>query len=447
MRKALFGLLSGSLISALSINGFASIFAHGPHQTLGHVAQSQQLSSVALNPASGWLVLDRDESMRFSYLSSFGLAFEYGNAENFTEELDELADLLDEDNITLDQADDTLDRFNKVIASLAEEGYFRGTGDLPIPALPAVFKMPGTPGNVVVDADSMLLFKGSVLSAPFSTTGSCQDLICLVDDERYETKTSLYIKGAELLRLSVGYSQPVREMWTNKSYQGSVIMGGRLNIFRLGLSKQVITIDSIEDDDISDVIVDDYVDNQEITTEFGLDVGVIYLADRFQIGLTIANINEPEFEFGAVGVDCTEKETSSMNNCFAALDFVNQGQIDSQEVYTMSAVSTLEGSVRLIAGWQVSASMDLGEYNDPVGDEVQWMSFSTAYYTTIPMMPDFRAGYRKNLAGEELSTVNFGLTLGGVFNADFNVGLEKTEVDGSSYPRQFGFSLGFEKSF
>ena len=95
--------------------------------------------------------------------------------------------------------------------------------------------------------------------------------------------------------------------------------------------------------------------------------------------------------------------------------------------------------------WSIATSYDVADYNDPVGDEVQYFSVSTTHTPSSRWIPAWRVGYRANLAGEKLSQLGLGTTLFGIFNLDLAYGLESTTIDGSSAPRSLGFSFGFEQ--
>jgi hypothetical protein len=108
----------------------------------------------------------------------------------------------------------------------------------------------------------------------------------------------------------------------------------------------------------------------------------------------------------------------------------------------------LEGSMYFLDSKNVvlGASFDANAIDDPVGDEYQWANASIAYITDSWIMPGGRVGYRKNMAGSELSYVEFGLTWLHV-NLDVGMALENVQVDGDSFPRGGYLNLGTEWSF
>lgn len=426
-------------LSSLAWSGQA-IYTPGTMATTGNTSLGLHLLSVTHNPAAGQLVLKDGDHFRMGFLSSAGLSLEYGDVGNFSDELNDLVDLLDAGNVTLDQANDTLTRFNGVISDLAQSGYVKGSSDLFVPGLPMVFHSDTLGGNISLEAELNGEFKGSVLS---SNSDLCGNLLCLDTAlGNYDTKTSLYLKGAQLTRLAVGYSRPLLTR-----DQGKLLGGLKLNSYSMKLSKQVIALTTLNGKDVGDVIKDDYKNNQVSSSAVGVDAGLIWVAPRYQVGLTLANINEPSFKFGEVGANCSDLSGASADNCFIARDFANSGLIDATETHTMAATTTLEGALALTPRWYLAGSYDLTKYNDPVGDTLQMASISTSYEPKSWWIPGLRAGYRANLAGEKVDAVTAGATLFSIINIDLMVGLTNTKVDGNTYPRALGLNIGIEQRF
>ena len=108
----------------------------------------------------------------------------------------------------------------------------------------------------------------------------------------------------------------------------------------------------------------------------------------------------------------------------------------------------LEGSMYLLDSKNIalSASFDANAIQDPVGDKYQWANASIAYITDSWIIPGARIGYRKNMAGSELSYIEGGITWLYV-NIDGGMALENVEVDGDSYPRGAYVNIGVEWAF
>lgn len=95
----------------------------------------------------------------------------------------------------------------------------------------------------------------------------------------------------------------------------------------------------------------------------------------------------------------------------------------------------------------LAASYELNEVADLVGDEYQWATVSTSYYSNSSFIPAVRLGYKKNMAGSELSYAMLGATLFKRLNLDLAYGLDTVEIDGDKQPRSLYFSAGIESAF
>ena len=430
------------LASSLSVAVAAapSQYAPGGSLTTGSLSNKYQLSSLSYNPASASQLLDKDENIRFGYWSSFGMSTEFGDVSNFEDEINRLSDELDKDDLTLTDAQDLVDDFNAILPTLGEEGYMRLNFGGSIPLMPVVFhvsKFPALKGNFFVDGGMELLTGGRFLDEPVSTQ-------VIGTTASITTQSSVYIKSGTGIRIGFGYAQSV---WSGGAdwKAGTLFVGAKADLHSVSLSKQVILLDDV--DDLGDTLEDDYDQNEETTTGVALSVGALWKADRYQVGLTMHNINEPEFEYGQVGVNCSALTGTSQTNCFQAANFAAAGRIDSIETHTMYAYTNLEGSFFIKPNLAVNLSYDLGEHEDFVGDDYQWMVASLFYQPDHWSLPGFRVGYKTNQVGSELSSATFGITFFSIANFDLEYGLDTTEVDGSSAPRNFAINFGLEERF
>lgn len=402
----------------------------GSVSTTGNTTLSQHMLSVSHNPAACSKVVRKGDGFRMSYLGNAGFYAELGELDNFEDEIDALVDLLEDDNITLDQAGPLETRFNNLLEEMGRVGYLKTAWDVSVPGFPMAMHFDQLGGNVCLELSATVQARGSVLDAPLDFR----------EDEGFQTESSLYLKSAVQTHFSVTYSQPVLD-YKNDWVSGNLVAGAKFKSYRLALSKQVIPFESFEDNDVSDVISDEYDQNQETSSTLGVDVGVLWDGGRYQVGLTIANLIEPTFDYGAVGSNC------STDSCFAAANFVTRGELNGREVHRMEAVTTVDASYAIYSNWFVAGSFDLADYNDAVGDDLQWMSVATSFMPRMRWIPGMRLGYRENLAGSKLSQLTFGMTLFGALNLDVLYGLDDIEVDDSTVPRSMAFNFGFEQQF
>jgi hypothetical protein len=204
---------------------------------------------------------------------------------------------------------------------------------------------------------------------------------------------------------------------------------------------------SAEDtDEAIDIARDSYDANQHVSSATTVDLGAIYDTPHYHVGLTLANLTEPAFDYGAVGTNCAALTGDAQYNCYTAAYFSNR--IALHETWTLERRATLDGGWLFAGGaGSLTASVDLNEVHDPVGDLAQSASVQIAYATRTHWLPDVRLGFHRNLAGTQLGTATVGATFFEVMSLDLACGLERTDIDGTAMPRTFGFRFGFEMSF
>ena len=254
------------------------------------------------------------------------------------------------------------------------------------------------------------------------------------------------MKGGSILTGSLGYS---REVWKPTFVEGSTLYAGvKANVYKVSLNKQVLALENMDGDDLSDAVRDEFDENTIDTTQVGLDLGMLWMMPNGQVGVTIANINEPEFDYGEVGKNCSDiADPIRQANCFVAKNrFADE--INLSETAVMNAQTTIEGALYTEnRNWLLSGAADLNSVYDLVGRESQHISTSASYFSDSYLIPSVRFGLSKNLAGSKLTSVGFGTTLFGVMNIDLSASIDTVEIDGTKAPRQFGFNIGFEEKF
>jgi len=431
--------LLGLMFGSSFVNAAPYVMSPGSTLTTGGASSRHSIQSVAHNPAAATLVLDQKERVRFAYLSGAGVGLEYGDMENFEDDLNDLIDTIDAEDTSLDDADDLIDKFNTVLPTLGEAGYLKIESRTPIPMFPIVARIAPLDAELSLNLSLDVQMKISLLDAP---------LVFNQAQGRFDTNSAVYVKSGILTQMAVGLSKSI---WNHDvgRLRGQFITGARVNIYSLKLSKQVIALNSLGGEKIADVLSDEYKNNQISTTALGIDVGFLWVADKYHLGFTLTNINAPEFDYGIVGVGC-EEETNITNeiNCAVAREHVQAlRNISSEETHVMNALGTVDASYKILWNWSVAISYELAKYNDIVGDENQWMVASTSYTPENPIVPAPRFGYRSNLAGSEISSLVMGATFFKIFNIDLEVALDTTTVGGSSAPRSFGWSIGFQEQF
>jgi len=414
----------------------------GSSMTTGPSSNPYSMAAASNNPALNALIVDKDENFRTSYFPNFGVNVELGDVDDFIEEVEDLTDIIDDPSLAPigESTQQTLDRFNLVLKDLGESGYLKNSAAINVPLFPLYFQADAIGGTIGFSLHAELIAGISILD---------EELQYNNQNSSFTTATSIYLKAGVEKTFAVSYGRdvPIND-WFNE--QGTLYAGVKLKAMNMELSKQVIPLESLDSDDIGDIIKDEYDNNQVTSTELGVDIGVAWVADNYSLGLTLENANSPEFEYGAVGVACSsiEENTPRRTNCEAAAYFSQvKGEIDPTETYTKDAMLRADILFKFSERWQLTSAIDLAEYNDVIGFENQWLHVATTYDADSWILPSVRLGYHSNLAGTETSSASLGFTLFNSLALDFEYGLESIDVDGTKAPRRAGFSLSMEESF
>ena len=433
-------LIGTSLLGATSI-AIAGYQAHapGPLMTYGKTTHPSTILSVTGNPASGNVLLSEGEKHRMGYVSSFGINTEVGEVDNFIDQVDDLIDRLDEEFTNVNDANAVVTQFQDLLPVMGEDAQLTVGFGLSIPFMPFAVKSDTLGGVISFDLSAQGLFDIRFLDAPI-------DVVTVGGTSTVETDSSMYIKGGTILTGSLGYS---REVWRPTFVENSTLHAGlQANIYSVSLNKQVLALSNIEDDEVSDAISDEFDENTIDTTQVGIDLGLLWSMPNGQLGITFANINEPEFDYGDVGKNCSAiLDPIRQSNCFVAQNRFS-GEINLSETAVMNAQTIVEGAIfSENKQWLFSGAADLNSVYDLVGRETQYISASASYFPNSYIIPSVRLGINKNLVGSELTTLGLGTTLFGVMNIDVAGSTETVEIDGDKWFRNFGINIGFEEKF
>ncbi len=242
---------------------------------------------------------------------------------------------------------------------------------------------------------------------------------------QFVNDSSLLSKSTQTYELNFGYS---RQVWPTKA--GSLFLGGEARMYFMKLSRLSVRFGDITDsDELFEAIRHaDWRDDEGL----GVDLGALWVADNYQLGLQVTNINEPGFRFPAVNLEP-----------YTSLDIINFLVTDA--VYDMERQWKLEASVfSPNRRWTANLGLDANAVPDPLGDDYQWLTLSGGYTTNSWWIPGIRFGYRQNLAGTELGYVGFGMTLFKFVNFDIQSALDTVNISGTKLPRGLMASLGFQ---
>lgn len=429
-RSVVAAAVGAALFSCASIAAPGFLNA-GPNLTDSGASGAWTSLYATTNPAGAEFAIAPGARFRMGILSSLAIGMEVGPIDNFADEIDDLIDELDRDNISLSEGNALVQRFNAILEPMSKDGYVKVHGGVHVPLFPILYR--SNLGVFALDANLSGQARLGLLDSPLTYNPV---------DEKVETASAAYIKAAQINEVALGFSRPV---WHHAA--GQLIVGGKLRYLQAKLSKQVVALDSVDDgDDIADVLEDGYDANQRDSSNVTLDVGALFNGSNYRIGLTLANLTEPDFRYGAIGANCNGLAGTAQYNCYTAQFYRDRIALD--ETWTLERLATLEGALFFAGGaGSISAAIDLNDVHDPVGDLNQNLNVALGYKTQTHWLPDVRLGYRRNLAGSELSTASVGVTFFGRVHLDVACGLESTQIDGNSVPRNLAFNLGFEMSY
>jgi len=431
MKKAF--IVTGCLISSVA---FAAPVSQpfGSSFTLGSSANPASLMTSLGNPAASYFMVNSEEgdNFRTGIVGPISFGYEVGEVDSLEDNIDDLDALLDRQYNTEAEAQSALSEANGIIAQLGEDANLKLMLGAPVPVFPVIYKTDNG-GAFLFDLSVSAVAKGRFIDDSVTVNEQTLEL---------ETDSSFYAKAGTDLTFGIGYSTDVYS-----SDAGTLVLGTKLSAHSVTLGKALVVLDS-SNEDTDDAFSDAFSDQQETSTDFSLDLGAIWASEHYQLGFQATNLNEPSFAYAELPSSCASVTPVNQVSCAAAIKFDQSGDLELKEEFTMERQFTVEASTfvfdRQLA---LAASYELNEVEDLVGDKYQWATVSTSYYSNSSFIPAVRLGYKKNMAGSELSYAMFGATLFKRLNLDLAYGLEKIEIDGDEAPRSLYFSMGIESAF
>ncbi len=425
--------------------------AHYQHYPTGNPAQPAQ----------------SQRRLSFGVLTNIGGGLEIGSAEDFDTRIDDILDryedleqlldtfmggapTTDDINALLALINSFEDDANQSVADLADNAYFKFNVQAIGPGAPLSIRSNLLGGVLTLGYDAFGEARAGLVSSAggaFSlglpteiTVGQSFDIIeidgvqtIVIDGDQYQFQAAdtagIAIQGAFVTRVTGGYSREFFATPTGRFYAGA-----NVHLYRVTLARAGRLLDndeaSVED---SDNVLDD---NQNKSTGFGLDVGVLWAADTYSAGLTLRNLNEPSFDYPEPCLACDAQSYAFFT--------ANPQALRNGSSWTMERQATVNGALYSQSGsWVLSGAWDLNKVVDSTGDEYQWLALGVGYHhPSSRWIPAPRLGYRRNLAGEELSYVNLGVSLLRGIHLDYGFALETTKFDDTKAQRAAQLNLG-----
>ena len=436
MKRLLIAALCATPMVASAESAFHPL---GPNLTYGVNNVGQSAITSVNNPATAASALRSDEDSRFRMgLISIGAGYEVGDVANFVDDLDRLIDKTD--NLTLAEAQaiqdgdpgNLLDEFNTVLPAAGEDGYFTITmaGQVLTPLIVASDSLGGA---ISLDLNIAGNIKAGVLDDAvevFDPDGAVPNYNG--NETLTANNASLFIQGGAVSELALGYGRNLMD-----SGSGSLYAGAKLKLLNVELGRTTALLDNTQD---VETAMDDFDENSVKESATTLDLGLLWVSDNYQLGMTVLNVTSPSFEYPTVALDCTTfANAATQARC-------NNAIADNE--YEMSAQARIEGAWHTSSrNWLITAAYDVNETETPAGDEVQWGVVGIAYAPESWWIPNVRVGHRANMTGSELSYWTAGLTLFKVMSLDLAYTTDTTEIDGDEAPRAMAANLAFEMRF
>jgi hypothetical protein len=436
-----------TLVAAASSLHAAPVF-YSAGTNLGYGGGSNLYSTFAgiNNPASAASLLELGENRYGIGLVSGGFSIEIGQVDSLTDQLTELRDGLKDltdDKVPLmekfDKGVKLTEDFTDFLRLAGRDGYIQFAGGAHVPLFPMIIAVDSIGGAVSLDASIALQGRMGIL---VDQEYPIQVIDPLTGSVNPDSATSLYIKGAQQIDVAAAYSRPILAL--GKNQRGGILYAGmRVRMVRIGLTKTIINLIETADE-LEDTLRDLADKGLTTTTNLAVDGGLFWSASNYRIGLSINNINQPEFNYPELG-RCANLTGSDLSNCQVAISFADS--VNLIEVHKMNSQAKLEAAwTSLNRKWVLGVNYDLNAATDPLGNELQYLNISGGYATS-GFIPGFRLGYRTNRVGSALSEALFGFTVLKVLNLDFAWGLDTIKYEDKSLPRSFAFNLSTELSF
>jgi hypothetical protein len=245
---------------------------------------------------------------------------------------------------------------------------------------------------------------------------------------RFDNNSGVITRAAQITEISIGYS---RKVWQKED--NTIYVGIEPKYYDVGLSNTAVPLKDIE----NARSVFEALDKSNFSYQqgFGVDLGAIWSGKQYQLGATVTNLNEPDFQYPASNL------SGFTNTTIIRL-------IRDSERYVMQRQLKLDGGYITSNGaWGINFGFDANAIPDPMGDDYQWASVGAGFASDSWWLPGARVGLRKNLAGSKLTYVTAGITVFNIINLDLAATTQTIQVDDRTLPRGLIANIGVQVLF
>ncbi|SMF25039.1 plasmid transfer operon, TraF, protein [Alteromonadaceae bacterium Bs31] len=455
----------------------------GKSQTYGTVSGEAMLSGVRYNPAAASLAASRMKDKTVAGELSGAGGLEYGDVQNIFDLIDGLEPFLtdsgsggdgggntggDGGNLIFDgidianpELDALIDavaaeaaRLTAVLTLVAAEGYARAnldsqfsmvinkdvaggtfaldyTGSISSGLLGVVDELGFEPETALTALQNAYNLDTGSPTTRFDLSGGVFLTVQPSDGSvnvEFENDSLLLTRAASIEEFTLSYSREAGDFSSGNLYWGvapKIVLAGLSNVaFRIG--------DITDSEGIFDDLRDANFNNE---TGFGLNAGLMWVADNYSLGATVKDVIAQEFDF-------PELDTSTFTNP----DMIQA--VENAGTYKLKTQLSLQGNYTSTNDkWSFNAALDANAVEDILGFEYQWLNLSGGYHTGSWIFPDLRVGYHQNLAGSELGYFAVGFTFLKYVNVDASLSPDSVKIDGTEVPRGGNISIGLNYAF
>lgn len=448
----------GVLLATATTTSFSAsnIFPVGPNLTYGDASNFATVFSSTTNPA--WLGSNLHNENNYGFgLTGGGMVRQTKLKEVIDGFQDNIADTLDEfdngDNTALANAEELKLDVNNLILDTRDSFKFETVfaGSVPIVITNVDW------GGFGIELSGMSHTQSKLLSTDKPLDIDTSYLIANPEAESSDViDNALYVQSAFYNKVAV-YSEAAvtygNQFFSNQ--YGILAIGAKAKYMMGTVRKSVVDLGSYldetakDDPDIEGKLNDDFNDlmEGEVETQFGLDIGAMWISNHYYAGVTVMNVNSPTFTYNTIGDGPITDEKSNIERTY-------QNQINMNEEVILVPQGRVEAAVftenRM---WTLSGSVDTNESYDLVNNAYQWMTVSASFATNTGtdwwwmLVPDARLGYRANLAGDKESYIAPGFTFGPI-NLDMAMSSGAiNDIQNGDVPEAFAMNLGAEVLF
>ncbi|PKG81345.1 hypothetical protein CXF85_17880 [Colwellia sp. 75C3] len=240
-----------------------------------------------------------------------------------------------------------------------------------------------------------------------------------------ENDSLLLVKATKIAQFSLSYSRNII-----KSDAGDLYWGIKPTFYRVGLTNVGTRIGEVSD---TEALFDDIKNTDFIYQNgFDVDLGLVWAADHYQLGVSVNNTFEHTYKFPDF-----DKGT------FTSVRILNQ--LNQHSAYTMERQLKLEAGIFTDQRhWSLNVELDANPVEDSMRDDYQWFTLTAGYAADSWWLPSARIGLSRNLAGSQLGYINAGVTVMRFINIDVATTIDTVTLDGDEMRRGINLRLGVQ---